>query len=593
MDLLVCTRPPDLSKLDKQLIKECHIICLRERAVFGHRKGPQKKAQAYTEYITELDYDNAREAIQELWRDIVANETRTDLDHYEYNFCSYYTPVHFWELALRRAILTKRPKRIWISESISRSGRLTLTEDHIAGIADLNEWMLNRCILKVINEFMPEVRTLPDLQNKNEKRKKGTSNYLRLPSLLAIERLLRIGLAFRLKTIFSASKSRNVVIIAQKTKTLRLECALKSQGVNYILYSYASAERCIAKPPHNIDFCFALDYDSTTSPLDALVQWITAVSLYHDKVLDQNIDTFLDSNKAKVVITDGDSNPLVRRLNKYIKGREGYSIVTIPEGGFDMDRQAPNETYRLKPHRNHIKCVLSEESLHRLEPEKSKFKDIIVIGYDTSLVLARLIALPIRFAVKLLTNNKFKGIIFYDYPFFTSQELGILRTSATPEIEELYITDQISRILADTDYLVVSHLRCIDVYTKYFPKRFIHVGFHWSLLAHTADVVVSTSSSIVSECLSIKTPVLLWQPKSKGVKAFEYLTSKIPPLKTIKTVSRSSEVEPALNELLKVTEEDFKESDRYAPIPNHPIVAKRIRLLLSEKTSGKGRKMFN
>ncbi len=549
---------------------------------------PWKDAQTYSEYITSEDFDRIRTLIQEEWLNIVKRETRTDLSHYEYHFYNCYTASHFWELAIRRAILKNQPNTIWISESISTSGKLMLPDDHITCLGTFNEWMLNRSILKVLNEVRPHVRTYSDEKHKATDKRKDLSRHLSVPSLLAIERAVSVKLPSMLKDLLNSDrKFQKVLIIAQSTKTLRLEQALFKSGVNFQVSSYDSTKKAIRELGANTDFIHELEFNHETNCLDALIDWITHISLYHDKVFDQKIAEFLRVHCSTILITDGDHDPVVRRIDKYTRNHPGYTLFTVPEGGYDMDRYPSCETFRLKPHHNLIKCVLSRENADRIENNNTEARETLVIGYDTSLVLARLIGRIIRFLIKIIAGRKYKAIVFYDYSCISKSDLGIIRVNRIPYKDEILSTKQISAALAESNYLILSHRRSIKEYSRYFPRTFIHLGFHWSLLASIADVVISNSSSIVSESLAIKRPVLLWQRKTHLSTdwPYSYLTSTPACRKIIRRLFDIDKLDSEIQELAKASDKDFKQLEYYIPKSRHAMIASKVRLLLNEAES--------
>ena len=408
MDLLFCTRVPDLSKLYKLQANGYHVVFMRENLAFDPEHLDLKNSETYSSYITAQNIIRVRELPEKTWKDVVDNEVVTDLSHYEYYFCNSYTAVYFWELEMRRAILDKRPEAIWISESITTSGKLMRLDRFLTCLETLNAWMLNRSLLKIARESGVRIRRYPDKNGQSVDNRKYLRHQSYLPSLLAIERLVSVGLPIRLKALFDSDcGSQQILVIAQKTKTLKLEQALFKEGVDFKQITLASVEHAIKALSGATDFFYELRYSLNTDSLQALIDWITDISLYHDNVLDQKIGGFLSIHRTAIIVTDSDYSPVVRRINKYIRKKNGYTLIAMPEGGFDMARQPSCETYRLESHGNLIKCILSKHSADRLERNKTEAREILVIGYDTSLILARILGRLIRSIIKLCAGKRF------------------------------------------------------------------------------------------------------------------------------------------------------------------------------------------
>lgn len=580
-ELYLCTDMPVTRKTCLSMENKKHLLLLRERLYYELPSGLAGFSDVFSSYIKQSDYEDIREELTKYWGVIVDETTETDLSHYEYYFSLFYTPICFWSLSIKRAINALQPKRLWISEAILESGVIAIN-DRFDNQASLNQWLLERCVLRHCRESGIETKRYPTQAPASYSRKIQKRKYLldRVAQriIVAADYFQDVEpLLCKLMDFLSLKRNRRLLMITQKGKSRRLQNALWNNGVKLQIKSYIEAKEEIGAG----SFDYEYHYISSTREISAIRIWLTTISKYHDNSIDPNIEAFL-GKFSNLLVTDGEHHPVVRRINKHIRSGNSRILLTIPEGGLEAFMSLCSlEDLKLEAHERLARCVLSEASSERLERIGKRGHSLLVLGYDTSLRISTFVGSLFRRALKAILEGKKSPIIFYDYPRI-ADDVGIVRTNAPADIQIINAMKTISAALEATGYPIIIHTHYIDQFRKYCDNPFVESCQHWSVNAMCSDLVITSFSSIAVECLAVGKPVIIWHPYTETKSFFDHLACEDDCRKIMRIVTCIEDLHGAIQDLLNTHKNDFHAAKRFIPWSNHALVAKEIAKLIRD-----------
>ena len=540
-----------------------HIVTLDSSHLGTEAHGEARKnVRQYSDFISSNDHKYAKRLLENEWAARRESAHTPGLHYYEYAFSLYYTPCIFWEIAIRKAIGHFQPAKILVPDTVLKPKMVRLPEDPLLDeesiIRLLRAIVLHRCTATC-------AETLPRGGIYKRNRKKSLRSTIRLvrPGRVLTKLLLSAELLpgylsyFPVQVDKSQKSTKPLLIVAQALKARKLTNDLRLEKIKFDLLSYSELyEKIDALLSDRSEFEFRICVPERNDPGEILAEWLGTLSNYHDRVLDPCIPLLL-APYNKLFITDGDHCPVIRRIDNYIKSQANMWTCTIPEGGFDMYQYAGLEVFRLKDHDRLLRCTISERSMQHASDMWGSRARKLVIGYETRLKASGFIGRFVHRLLLALRITRGKPIIFYDYPYRSHSDLGICRTNCSAYAEVIRNIQAMCEYLALHEYLVLTNAQRGAEIRPFAGPRFIVSTLHWSLLASVADIVISTDSSIISECLNIQRPVVVWNPDTKRTNPLKYLTTHCVSKCCVMEVNNKNKLGHAIAMASNVNNQDF------------------------------------
>jgi hypothetical protein len=522
--LVICTGIPILKTIPDPA--DC-LFVLSNAEVLLRGELEQYPCVSLEDFLDPQDYDQVRHDLAEEWDVILQRyNSHTLLANYFFNFSNCRTATLFWSRQLKRLFDWYKPKTIWLSKKILDKEPILLGDDGDS-FRKFLAWAFQELLINAselqgcdIKYYEESFNTTKDISNDKNLRNEIIENFIsRL--ICVIDKASHLT-AKVLGNHLPSDKP--ILIVAQISKIHRLiDCLVKNKKP-YRVFTYNQARNMlftIAGCP-DAQFSFSINpfYDSSISL--TLENWLCSLSRFHETITDNAIASFLDKFNSPI-ITDGEHDPIVARINQFIAKEQSRKIFTIPEGGLNFFSFAKSERYHLPDHNNLVRFLSSPFDLQLCLKQENSHQCAKVCGYGTSLRYSRFYGDILRLFLRLF-KARGKRIIFYDHAPFDKEYIGIYRTNARPEklmhSEVRSITDVFDRSL----YHVITSNRGMISKFKHSCQGSVSITrLHWSVLAWCADVVISRESTILLECLKLGRPVVFCDPYPDYPAVYEYL----------------------------------------------------------------------
>lgn len=564
--LVLCAELPDLRSIQNP--KACHFILFRAELSLNSMF-KEFSYETLDTFIEIKDYDQVRKQLDKEWQDFLKNNlSLPNLHHYHYHFSNNRTSVLFWQIFLEKIITKYRPELIYLPDNMSQPGILELCDEpSTKSFFKFLNWALRQSILLYSIQSGLNIvyyREVSNLLNKQYQKRK----YLDILFNRFLALWEKKSHYLSKLTCLNNGGIKPLLLVTQKPKAAQLLNAFVKNKIKYKLSTYEKLKLELYKYSglSRSRFTFRFQYDQKTSTIDPLEKWLVSICRFHDSILDSNIHQLLDKYQSPF-ITDGQHDPMIRRVSDYISKTDNWLICTIPEGGLSFFSMEKNEIFLFRDHNNLVHCLGSEhdqEVYNRIDHASTS----IVCGYNTAYQNSAFYGHILRKFLKWFCGARGKTIVFYDHHPFYNRDMGIVRTNAVDESRMYAGIRSLLRNLNTSDFYILTSTR------GHYPKfsllsggKVYVSGLHFSILVQCADILISGQSSIILETLNLSKPVMCWHPFDEVPNHFSFLNHV--ESNVYRPVSKEEDILKTTNFLLTATQNEFYKYKKYLADPNY------------------------
>lgn len=480
----------------------------------------------YSELLSEVAYKSVEDAFRSKWVEILSEDSMHTICGFQYSYLMF--PILFWERSIEELFTVYAIENIYISEKTAQEAQLFLDREFIgqSRIA-FSEWALRQSLHIASARHSSRIRAYKATHEVGGVEKLSVSKLKHITGVSLNKILLGLdhfigNLDMRLGGMLWLRKNdRRILLCVQRPKARRLYRALRSNKIRHFDMRLDELVEAIAgeKQTNTIEERILLDQN--INPSEVLLLWIRRVVKYYKAKVVPQISLFLD-NYCDVLVTDASHHPIIKCISQQIATTRGKKICILPEGAVNAYRQPEVEAslIYIDSHRQKLQLTASYDAKMSIKSLDSCAEYVELIGYNTTLYTSKVIGCLLGFLLRIYSLVRLRyfpsEIVYYEPPFLSVPDFGIVRISHTSSALKLREDSALKEVLASRQCLVISNCRNYEAYSPYPGSNWLHLNLHWSILSACADLLITRDSSIALERLCLmKQRVLVWCPSEK------------------------------------------------------------------------------